>query len=279
MSNELSTNPEQSKEVSVKNPAYQVPEYMRGVVDDRSEINKYAKPPFIKIVEANSGLPYKPPFSAGDIVLAPQKDKLGDENTPVVFVPIHFWTTFTCLNPIATRGMGLPAVREISFDESSELAKKCKNFMQYQNVPCPELPTKMLKFATTLNFIIIMEDHDRYASFPVWMFYARGRYAEGQVLVGLIQSRWAPKFGCRFKMYTRSKPGKEGGTYTTMNFLDDPQMHCTEENFKRYELLNKNYIELINSRRLDLSQGSEELQAAVDSSNAIDAEAAKETKF
>lgn len=264
----MSTDPREVANVNI----YNVPSFAKKMTYDKSEMAKSSKPPFIKIIEHQSKPPYKPPFNNKDMVLVPHREKLGDENTPLVIVPIHFFKTFTCINPYEARNLKLPVIREITYDENSELAKKCKTFVK--DIPCPEMPTEMLKFSQVLNFIVLMEDHSKYGQLPIWLFCNRGRFTDGQTLLGMILARPTVPYICRFRISTKDKTGPEGN-WVGFDFYDDPVPYVMdEEKAKMYEQLSKDYAGIIGRKELDFSEVAETLQESV-----TPADAANEKKF
>lgn len=237
----------------------QVPAFARKREYDMGDINRDAKPPFIKIIQSQTGVPYKPPFKDYDIIVAPQMVKIGDAETPFTFVPIIYFKHFTCMNPIETRGRGLPIIREMSFDENSDLAKKCKRFVQDEK--CPEEPQKMLKFSEVLNFIIILEDNPELKNFPIWMFFNRGSFAAGQAFLGLVQARGleCDPYYCRFRAHSMVHQGKKGSWFR-LNLGNDPIKYVqNEEDAEKYKALHKNFKVLIESKQLDLTEAAETL--------------------
>lgn len=223
---------------------------------DNSDINAYVKPSRIKLIQAMTGSPLKPPFSEGDAVVIPQGIKIGDRETEFTFVPIHFFPTWICLNPLQMRGT-LPTIREFTFDPESETAKIAKSFAK---VKCPENPEHYLKYSETLNFMVVLPDVPELEAMPpIHIFFSRGEYGTGQRLLGDIQLRKAPRYACRFRAVTNTHTNKQGQSWVGLEFRNDPQPWVDEENFHRYEEMYKELKKLIDARtmELDMSDASE----------------------
>ena len=215
---------------------------------DNSDINLFTRPPRIKIVQAQTGPPIKPPYKDGDVVLVPQGIKIADSETPFTFVVIHFFPTWLCLNPIQMKGM-LPSIREYSADPTSELAKKCKAFAKER---CPEKPELMLKFSETLNMMIVIEDNAELADMPIHMFFARGEYNTGQKLLGDILLRKAPRYACRFRAVSAEHVNNQGQRWHGLSIFNDTQPWVAEDHFFKYQKLYNELKKLVDTRTVEL---------------------------
>lgn len=229
------------------------PSYLANVETqvDNSDLAQFSKPPRIKIVQALTGPPIKPPHKEGDIIVLPQNEKIADGETAFTFVPICFFPSWICLNPLQMKGQ-LKAIREYSLDPQSEVAQKCKKFTKEK---CPENPEYLLKYSETLNFLICIEDNAMYCDIPFHIFFSRGEYATGQKLIGNIQARKAPRFACRFRAATSLHSGKQG-TWQGLDIMNDPQPWVAEENYLKYQKLYEELKKLIDSRVLELDDES-----------------------
>lgn len=252
MSNELSNN---------VRPSY----LMNDNVEDysRKSMMSFAQPPRLKIIQAMTGSPFKPPFNDKDIVVIPQMLKVGDEKSPITFVPIYFFSSWVCWNPAQLKN-SLPAIRESSYDEKSLVAKKAKSFI---TEPCPEDTKYELVYSTLLNFIVVLEDHSDLCNTPVVMYFNRGEYKTGQLLIGLLQTRNTKfNFACRFRAASGMHPGKKG-TWYGLNIENDPTPWVDEVNFNKYAEMNKTYHELHMSRTLTIDLDDSDLQNSENSSS------------
>lgn len=228
---------------------------------DNSDLNLYAKPPRIKVVQGLTKPPIKPPFAEGDIVVIPQLTKIGDRNTPFTFVPIHFFPSWICMNPIKMMGT-LKAIREFSADPNSELAKKCKSFAKEK---CPENKDLLLTFAETLNFMVVLEGDPEWEDVPIHLFFSRGEYPTGQKLIALMQQRKAPRYACRFQAITGTHQSK-GNEWPGLDLRNDPQPWVAENKFRQYELMYNELKKLVDNKTLELDL-EDFTEASVDTAN------------
>lgn len=224
------------------------PSYLATVENDFdfSELNKIVKPPRLKIIQKGSGAPFVPPFSEGDVAVIPQMTKIGDRETPFAFTPLYFFRCWICMNPIAMKAQ-LQALREISFEENSEVARKAKNFVEEA---CPENPKHMLKYSEVLNFMVMIDHPDLYGM-PVTMMFQRGEYKTGQMLASLIQSRKAPPYACRFRAVSGDHSGK-GFDWIGLDIDNDPTPFVSEKDFNAFKTIAKEMGELFKARQLEL---------------------------
>lgn len=216
---------------------------------DNSDLNMFSRPPRIKIVQAMSQPPIKPPFKDGDIIVTPQNVKIGDMETPFTFVPIHFFPTWICLNPLQMKGT-LPSIREFSMDPESELAKKCKDFKLKEK--CPENPEYVLKYSETLNFMIVIEDIPELADMPIHLFFSRGEYMTGQKFIGDIQLRKAPRYACRFRAASNMHTNKQSNRWHGLDIFNDSKPWVEEADFFKYKALHEEFKKLVDTRTVEL---------------------------
>lgn len=232
-----------------------LPEWAKKYQYDMGEINRAAKPPFIKCIQSQTREPYKPPFAEGDVVVAPNLKKIGDKENPFVFVPILYFKTYCIHNPFGMIGK-LPLVREISYDAESIIAKKCKKF--HKTDPCPESPQHMLNYAETHNFFFILEDDDELFDTPIWYPASVGEFKTGQKLVGLLQSRlpYLP-FLCRFRGFSEIHKGSQG-QWSGLGFLNDATPYVSKQKADRYQQLHETFDKAIRDKQFDLTGGDTE---------------------
>lgn len=254
MSNEI-INPSNPNQL----PAYLQGEKAKQFTYDMSKINENAKPPFVKIIQAQAGAPYSPPFVTGDVIVAPLMQKIADTDNGFTFTPLHFFVHYTVINPFKMRGQ-LPVIREQSFDPNSEIAKKAERIT---TEPCPENPEYKIQYCKVLNFITTIEG----VHIPgIWLFFNRGEFANGRAFLGIIQSLPAPMFICRFRATPTQRVGKEG-KWIGLNITPDPSLYePDEEKAIKNKKLSDHYVELVNRRELDLSEGMESVQDEPDNS-------------
>lgn len=219
---------------------------------DYSEVAEYSRPPRLKIIQAQTSSPFKPPFAEGDAIIIPQMKKIADTQTPFAFTPIKFVPIFVCWNPIQMKET-LPAVREIEFDSKSELARKCKNFFKEK---CPENKKLDLKYRTMLSFISILHDVD--FDIPVTITFQSGEYKTGEKLIGLYQARKAYMYACRFRAVVGNHSGG-GFNWKGLDLMEDPQPWVTEDQYNKYAELEKELTEIVNTRQLHVDLNDDDV--------------------
>ena len=208
------------------------PSFLAPTVDNEAELravmaemSKELKPPFVKVIQAMTGEPYKPPFREGDIIVPPFNVKIGDNDTPFSFTPIFYFKTFLCFNPIQLKA-SMPALREFSFDTNSPLARKCGAFIKEK---CPENPQYELKFNQVINFFVIIHGVDELKDTPVTLSFKGGEYKTGQNLINMITVRKAFPYGCRFRSASEIHKSKQGFQPQGLNIQNDPVAWITDE--------------------------------------------------
>lgn len=241
------------------------PDFLREEKYDLSQINKYSQPPRLKVIQSLTSPPFKPPFVDGDVILTPQLKKIGSLNEEFTFVPVYFFVNYVIWNPPQMRH-SLPAIREMTFDENSLTARKARTFTQE---PCKESPQHNIKYAQVLNFLVILK-HEEITEFPVAMFFNRGEYKTGQILLGLLQNRdQAPPYACRFAAKAGEHVGRQGRWFG-LNFRNDNQPWVDEGDYNRYKKLHDDLKTLVESREMQIDLGDEDIP---------EEDASKETKF
>lgn len=246
--NELAEQSQQPAQAGglVEKPAYLQDEDIKV---DNSDLQMFAKPPRIKIIQALTGPPFKPPFKEGDVIIAPKGVKVADDEQAFDFTVIHFFPSWSCLNPIQMRGT-LPTIRDFSFDPASEVAQKARQFVKER---CPENTEYMLKYSESLNFIICIDGVPEFEEVPVHMFFTRGEYGTGQKLIGEMQLRKAPRYACRFRACSGVHKNANANNWIGLDIFNAQKPWIEDvEKFKRYEKLHEELKKMIDSRTLEL---------------------------
>lgn len=237
--------PEDDRNLSADNR----PDFLKEVKGyDFTEMNKFVQPPRLKIIQDQTGPPLKPPFSAADCVVLPNNVKVAGLEQPFSFTPIIFFGTYACMNPFQMK-TALPFIRESSNDDNSELAKKCRTIGYSEK--CPENEKFDLVFSQFLNFMIILHDVNGLPrNMPVHIWAKRGEIKHMQVLMGLIQSRGAPPYACRFNAIPNRRSGTQGSWYG-LDYSNDHQPWVENENeFKSYEKLHNDLLAIVKAGNL-----------------------------
>lgn len=226
-----------------------VPAFMQSDRDmGVKELQEYIRPPRVKVVQPQSGEPFKPTFSDGDTILVPimqpiapmsldSNNKPTQVGTPFCFVPVFFFPEWCLVNPIQMRGT-LPMIRARSFDPQSEIAVRSRD-ESTREVPLPENPQLRMRYQEHLNFIIMLLKGDA-AGVPVILSFARAEHASGRNLSTLIgMRRNVPIFGCIFEATARYRKNQKGQWYgldiTNPSVRSGFSGHVTDE--KQYQAL------------------------------------------
>lgn len=247
----MSTVPE-SKEVTTVESR---PSYLSTATPYKSTMTDYAQPARLKIIQALTSAPFKPPFKDGDIIVNPYLTKVGDLETPFSFTPLVFFANFACLNPARMRQQ-LTMIRKysdsndimLSFDPNGEIAKNARAFKSF---PCPENPKEECKYVTILNFVIVIH-HDDVPPVPIAISFMKGEYRTGQTLIGLHQTRKdAPLCACRFRA-TSAIHSSKGNNWYGLNISNDYEPWVPEAQFKIFEEQSGKLQKLIDERAIQI---------------------------
>jgi hypothetical protein len=247
MSNDLITGGGESKL-----PAFMHEDRDMGV----KELRQYIVPPRIKIVQPQSGEPFKPQFNEGDVVLVPQMVQVAPimlENgrptkngTPFHFIPVFFFPEWCCWNSILMKG-SVPAIRERSFDPMSMIAQRSRS-EQTRFAPQPEQPNNpkmQLRFLEHLNFVVVLLGENEVAGIPTVISFLSGEHKTGSTLSSLITMRRCPIFGCQFEAAARYRTNAKGQWYgldiTNPSIQSGFSGSVTDEN--QYNALKKAHLD------------------------------------
>lgn len=232
-----------------------------------SEMNKYAKPPRLKIIQAMTSKPFKPPFADRDAIVVPQMIKIGDPSKPISFTPVYFFVSWACWNPAQMKST-LPATRGFTFDPNDDIAKKAKKFV---SEPCPENPEFKVTYCEHLNYFFMIHGVEELIDIPIAASFFRGEYTTGQNLIGLIQTRKAPVYACRFQAVVADHEGKKGNWYG-FDFINDGEMWVTEKQYAKYSKLYNDLKEAVEARQVEIDFSDSDIEggATVDAETADD---------
>ena len=272
MSNDLSV-PNQKANL----PA--VPDYMK-VADDHSldNLKQYVRPPRIKVVQSTSDEKLREIFGIGSVILVPDntlilepiRDGMGNiqyGTTPgFLFTPIFCFTEFCLWNPIQTKGR-LPAIRERSFDPNSRVAARARDFNN-RTFPCPEEPAYNCVYCEHINFIVHIHGQKEQCIFT----FSRGEFKAGTTLAGLAKMRAVPLFGNIFSGRLAARKNAKGSWVgVDCTNPDEGSPFVGEEAFQMYARLNKEYADLYNEKRIDVSYDDEpiDVDPVSDAANSI----------
>lgn len=248
MSNEITNR--------IEKPAYLTDPELNKPDELIKEMQTYVSPPRLKVVQSTSGAPFKPTFAEGDILVLPEMLKVGDTKTAFEFVPLAVFPMFIATNPFQLKN-SLPFIRERSFDEDSDVARKARAFLR---VPCPEDGKYQIVYQTTLNFLIRIEKPQISAELPVALMFRSMEFKVGQILLTLLQERRAKSFYCRFQAGSLFQSTPKGNYYG-LSVMNAPEPWVAEDKVSQYTEEAKVVRELIQSRRIELDLEDSDVSA------------------
>lgn len=147
------------------------------------DMEQYLSPPRLKVVQEKKEEAYKP-FNDCDVLVTNTKQVICKKGEFFVFTPIFMFDEFCVHNPYALKQLQM--IRERTFDPDSEVAQKCRNLV---SEPCPEDPSKEIRYATHLNFLIAIHDVPELVGIPVLATFFLGEFRTGSNLLALIRAR------------------------------------------------------------------------------------------
>lgn len=168
----------------------------------QNDLQNYAKPAWIRIVQGNSKPPVKPPLKEADIYLTDSVTKIGDEQTPFDFFPLAFFPSWAITNPYGAESY----IWKSTLDPLSDLAKECKLKPGKKEL----IEGVERKFVSFLNFVVLRPE----SPMPVMLAFKGGEYKYGQKFIGLINSQttvhkvdmWLLKFRAASELHQYKAP-------------------------------------------------------------------------
>lgn len=188
-------------------------------------IDKVVAPPNLVIVQSMSDKLIEAGFKAGEVVMMPAQESVGQTLT---IVPIFFFTEYVCINPREAKE--LPMIRERSLDHLSEIANKCRELAEFD---CPEMPTKKCKYQANMVFIVWVEE----LQMAITLRFYRAEYKTGRLFASKIKARNASIYAGRYTIQVGVHKN-ESGRWHGWDFkaTDRPWVE-SEEQFKEFEAL------------------------------------------
>lgn len=236
--------------------------------DDLKDMKKFLSPPRIKIVQGQTGAPFKPAFRDGDVLVNPQMIHIGSSQQEFTFVPIHFFPTWICTNPWELKNQ-LPFIRELSFEEDSIIAKKARAFIEE---PCPENPKERIKYRQVLNYLVRIRNLNvELPDDPVTMIFYSGEFNTGRALIGLIDKRESPRYVCQFNAISAFRTGKKGNWHG-LDLRNSPEPWVPAELVESYRQQYLQLKTLVDNRQIQIDMDDTDMGGG-------DSNAANETKF
>jgi hypothetical protein len=271
MSNDLTTT---------KNNLPAVPDYLK-VEGDTSidDLKQYIRPNRVKVIQSMTDDELKNAFGLASVIVVPEnllimsaaKDDKGNPNPgttpPFLFTPIFHFTEFCSWNPLEAKGQ-LPAIYERSFDPTSLVARKARDFRARTEVH-PDNPDWKLTHCEHINFIVMIQGlHE-----PCVLTFSRGEFKAGTSFAGIIKARYpVPLYGNVFAANLAYRQGKKGNWYglDISNPPGEESPFLGEETFQAYRLLYEEYKRLHGEQRIDINYEDEPIEVASAPSEAAD---------
>jgi hypothetical protein len=177
------------------------------------DVGQFVVPPRLKIVQKQSRKELLDIYNMGDVLAMPsqeliasvllnEKNKPTDLGSPFHFVPLYFYVEWACWNPYEASQLG--AIRYRTTNPSDPIVQKAKNSALRASEPCPEMPTKNLRYVEHLNFLVLLLGEYKIAGSPIILSFARGSYKNGSDFCALTRTRkTAAIFGAQYECTTQ----------------------------------------------------------------------------
>lgn len=147
--------------------------------------------PRLVIVQGQSGSELKDMFGEGSVLLQPGKVGVTRRDEKFKFVPLIFFPEYMLWSDF--RDKNSPTIRERSYDQASEIAKKSKaketRRVEYPGAPAGEKPFTM-RYVEHLQFagLLLKDGHELHET-PCVLGFSRGEFITGQNFIGAIMRR------------------------------------------------------------------------------------------
>ena len=209
-----------SKEITKVDPAMALPKFMADeAVVGLEALQEFIVPPFIKIVQKQSGEELLQYFSAGDVILSPSNAMVAEmprnskgrvvEGARSMFkiVPVLFYPEWLTWNPIELKGTE-QAIAYRTMDPNDPVAAKARN-AKLRKEPHPTRQEYSIRHVEHLNFLVILYKH-ALGPEPAVMSFSRSAWKYGSKFASLIKMRHASLFGCIFDVVLTQRQNDKG---------------------------------------------------------------------
>lgn len=187
-------------------------------------INKVVTPPAVVIVQAMSEVLIEAGFSPGEVALMPAQEPITDTLT---VVPLYYYTVYQALNPREMKDLRM--IREETFDETSELAAKCRELL---DVPCPENEKLFVRHQQSLVVICFVEEIQT----VIALRFCRSEFKTGKLFAAKIKARNASIFAGRYVLQVGVHKNDKGRWYG-WDFKQTDRPWVSEEEYATFELM------------------------------------------
>ncbi len=209
-----------SQDITKVDPAMMLPEFMADEeVVGLEALTDFIVPPFIKIVQKQSGEEILQYFSAGDVILTPANALIAEmprnkkgrivEGARSMFqvVPILFYPEWLTWNPVELKGAE-PAIVYRTMDPNDPVAAKARN-AKLRIEKHPTSPQYNVRHVEHLNFLVILYKH-ALGPEPAILSFSRSGWKHGSKFANLIKMRHASLFGCIFDVVLAPRHNDKG---------------------------------------------------------------------
>ena len=172
-----------------------IPAHLReyDTMEGMEEVKKKVIIPRMKLIQGQSSKDLRDRFGEGSCVFQPGDVVVCDSDGEFRCVPVFYFVEYVCWADINDKGND--TILERSFDETSELAKKCQNPDTRIEDYKPEGSKKTFKCRNceVLNFICYISDQKHpLTGEPFVLSFQRGEFINGQNFCSFLKLRKAP---------------------------------------------------------------------------------------
>lgn len=214
------TKKDVSKAITKVDPAQVIPKFMADEeIVGLEALTEFIVPPFIKIVQKQSGEELLQYFSTGDVILTPANAMISEmprnkkgrivEGARSMFqiVPVLFYPEWLTWNPIELKGT-TPAIAYRTMDPNDPVAAKARN-ANLRSEPHPTSPKLNIRHVEHLNFLVVLYKHPLGPE-PAILSFSRSGWKYGSKFANLIKMRRASLFGCIFDVVLAPRHNDKG---------------------------------------------------------------------
>lgn len=221
--------PAQSTAVAVDAPDYLKQLVSSGADMGTSELSKFIRPSYIKIVQALTGSEFKSVGGVGSMLLVPEKRLLAScpgepqPSASIRFTPLFFYPEWCLWNPIQLKGQK-PAIAGRTIDQTDPIARLAKNFENRTKAIEGQPANIVQKAYEHLNFLIQVEI-DGLLDNLIVVSFAKGGYKAGENLCRAIKARKMPLYTMVFELravHDKNNQGNEYYRFDAQNPASDP---------------------------------------------------------
>lgn len=239
-------------------PADTIPEHMKGDAGAGTEdMGKYQSQCRITIVQSSSGSDRKEEWGGeGAVAITPDGLSVAGKGEEFIVTPLVFFPTWEIWNDYKDQGSEM--VAEVSFDESSDIARRSRIKSLRSEAYGPDNEFRR-KYMQCLNFMCYIHTGDA-AGETAAITFRSGDHRTGQRLCGMLKRRSVPIFGNRLALKTvpRSFNNNDWFGFDINNPGDDEGAYITdEETYARMKFMHEEFAEAVEQNRITINRVGE----------------------